>query len=364
MSTVANWFFGAHAPAPIDYDALLKYPRLMCSIASLVVKRTYPIREVAKIYSDCGVTGTTVNLTSAEWPSLKPVHVRPFLPVPEGEPWDLYAWNAEHFDRIDECREEMNSRGIVVQWCFYELYSWSRRKAGPETPDAKVGPWKQNVNGVDWVDNYEKEHDSDMLAHVLPDPWSRAYLDRAVPRLDLSHNLFLVGNEFPEKSLHERTRDVVRAIQSDAKVSVNRNEDTPGQYTNMKIHREFDYINFHGRLLKRPSDLDRKIAGNSNFPTFRHVLKRPFVSMTDKNSVIQNRIIFSSDGARTDNALGSKDDPTNPYDWANLEAFAEEVFSYGASFEHQSRAKLTDWPNLHMIETDFLTKLATFPKGT
>lgn len=336
----------------IDPATLTRYPRLGCSIASIVLKRTYPIREIARIYADCGVSFTTVNLLSAEWPSMKPIHVRPFLPVPDGQPWDLYAWNSEHIERIHECREEMNAHGIVVQWCLYELYSWSRRKAGPDTPDARIGPWKLNVSGVDWVGDLSKAWDSDMLAHVLPDQWSKDYLTRTVPHLDLAHNLFLVGNEFPEKSVHERVRDHVRSIQPGAKISVNRNEETPGQYVNMKIHREFDYLNHHGRLLKKPGDLDKTYTGNDNFPTFRSLLERPFVSMTDKNSVKQDRIIFSSDGAR------SSDDPVHTYDWNKLEAFAKEVIGYGASFEHQSRAKLTDWPNLHMIETDFLTKLA------
>jgi len=361
MLTIEYYLRGGRVKRPIDPASLRAYPRLGCSIASIVLKRTYPIREIASIYADCGVGFTTVNLLSAEWPSMKPIHVRSFLPVPDGQPWDLTAWNAEHFDRIDECRDEMNSRGIVVQWCFNELYGWSIRKAGSETPDARLGPWQQNVNGVDWVGPYypnktsaaAKKWDADMLAKVLPDSWQKKYLALAVPHLDLAHNFFLIGNELPEKSLHERTRDVVRAIQADAQVSVNRNEDTPGQYVNMKIGKEFDFLNYHGRKLKKPSDLDVTYSGNENFPTFRALLERPFVSATDKNSVEQERLMFSSDGARI------SDDPIETYDWDDLSAFAEEVFSHGASFEHQSRAKMTDWPNLNMIETDFLTTLAS-----
>jgi hypothetical protein len=340
---------------PIDVAKLRTWPRLGCSIASIVLKREYPIRQIAQIYADCGVQFTSVNLLSAEWPSMVHQHVRPFLPAHEVGKYDLYRWNPEHFDRVQECQEEMNGRGIVVQWCLEELYRWSIRKAGPDTPDARLGPFAKanNVNGIDYVGPYypdkrsaeAKEWDSDMLAHTLPDPWERAYLARVQPFLKLGWNFLLCGNEFPEKSFHERVRDHVRSLLPNALVSVNRNDDTPGQYANMKIGRDYDLINFHGRHLNSQGDLDTVYPSSvSSVPTFRTLLK---LAETQPQ-----RIVFSSDGART------SDDPVHTYDYPALFAFAFAVCAYGANFEHQSRCKLSDYPNLHLIETDWLTKLA------
>ena len=320
------WWTGRAAPVVIDVPALKVYPRLGCSIASIVLKREYPIREIAKIYADCGVQFTSVNLLSAEWPSMVHQHVRPFLPANAEGIYDLYAWNPEHLDRIAACRDEMNSRGIVVQWCLYELYSWSIRKAGPDTPDARLGPWHRNVNGVDWVGPHypakttaAKKWDSDMLAHVLPDAWSKAYLTRTVPHLGLDRNFLLVGNEFPEKSLHERVRDHVRSIQPGALVSVNRNEETPGQYANMKIGKQYDLINFHGRRLKTISDLDRFYpTQESSVPSFRSLLMLA--------STQPKRIVVSSDGARI------SDDPVHTYDYGRLFDLAKALRDYDSNF--------------------------------
>lgn len=351
--TGAYWWTATEPLPPIDLAKLKTYPRLGCSIASLVVNRQYPIREVAKAYADCGVTFTTVNLLSAEWPTLVPYHARPFLPANGHGQYDLYAWNPEHVERIQECAEEMNARNIVVQWCFYELYSWSIRKAGPGTPDARQGPWQQNVNDVDWVGPYypakhltlAKQWDSDMLAEVFPDAWSKAYLGRIVPSLGLDRNVFLIGNEMPEKSLHERVRDFVRLLQPGAKVSVNRNEETPGQYANMKIGINYDLINFHGRRLKAPADLDRVYPPDeSSVPTFRTLFK---LASTDPR-----RIIVSSDGARI------SDDPIDTYAYGTLRDLVRFLKPYGVSFEHQSRCKMSPFPNLHLLERDWLTSLA------
>ena len=347
---------------PVDPTGLRLDHSIGCTIASIILKRTYDIREVARIYADCGVTSTTVNLAlSAEWPSMRgDAHIRPFKTVPDGSQWDLYDWNPEHLDRVDACAYEMNSRGILVQWCYEELYRWSIRKKHPETPDARTGPYAlaANVNLIDYVGPHygdpggpkseaAKEWDSDMLAHVIPDQWSRDLLTRLEPHLGLDYNIFLVGNEYPEKSLHERMRNHVRAVHPFALVSVNRNEDTPGQYANMKIGVNYDYLIYHGHGMCTVEDLDRHWPeSQSSVPTMRTLLEDPDVDT--------QRIQFSSDGARI------SDDPVNTYDYDALGEFALEVVcEYGCSFEHQSRAKMTDHPNLHMIETDFLTQLAT-----
>ncbi len=304
-------------------------PWLGMSIASLIVARACNIRETVNIYQDCGVQLTRVNLLSALWPE---VNVLPHRQRSNGQ-WDLIDWNAEYFDRLSEVRDRCNQAGIVVQWTNYELYSWSKRKPGPQQANT---PWRNNVNEVFWSPE-------DVTFDLLPDAWSQIWFAKIVPYLHLETNLFEVGNEFPEKALHKRTADLIHVLQPSAQVTVNRNEDTPGQYANMKIGEDYSHIAFHGRRLKVVSDLDRIYPSEPTYKTFNQ-----FFDSCPHNP---RRIIFSSDGART--SL----DPVNPYDWAPLREFVQEIRRRGCSFEHQSRAKLTPPPNHQMIEQDWFRSL-------
>jgi hypothetical protein len=222
-----------------------------------------------------------------------------------------------------------------VQWTNYELYSWSDRKDGPQQAHT---PWRHNVNGVYWAPD-------DVTFGVLPDAWSHAWFAKVLPSLRAEINPLEVGNEFPEKPLHARVAAAIRALQPTAQVIVNRQEDTPGQYANMKIGRDYDRIAFHGRLLKRVSDLDRVYPKEPTYQTFR--------AFFDACPHDPARIIFSSDGAR------SSSDPVNTYDWGPLREFFQEVRRRGCSIEHQSRAKMTPPPNHHMIETQWFREVST-----
>ena len=319
----------ASEPVPPTNPDLLAWPRIGMSIGSLVVARDCNIAETVRIYQECGVQLTRVNLLSALWDG---VNVLPYRQRADGQ-WDLYSWNQEYFERLHEVRERANAAGIVVQWTNYELYSWSDRKDGPQQVNT---PWRHNVNGVQWDAD-------DSTFDVLPDQWSRDWLAHVLPQLRADINPIEIGNEFPEKALHERVRDIVKALQPDAQVTVNRNEDTPGQYANMKIGTNYDRIAFHGRLLKQVSDLDRVYPKEPVYKTFNQFF--------DNCPHDPARIIFSSDGART------SADPINTYDWGPLREFVLEVRRRGCSYEHQSRAKMTAPPNDHMIEMNFFRSL-------
>ena len=316
-------------PIPPPATDLNQWPRIGLSIASLIVNSNHNLVETIKIYQDLGVQVTRVNLLSALWPG---VDTLPFTRLANGK-WDLYAWNSTYFDRLVEVRDRMNAAGIVVQWTNYELYSWSNRKSGPQQDGT---PWRNNVNGVNWSEG-------DEMFDILPDEWSKAWIAKVVPYLNLNENVFEVGNEFPEKALHYKVKDLVKLINPSALVQVNRNEDTPGQYKNMKIGRDFDFIAFHGNKLKVKSDLNRTYPKEPEFKTFNEFF--------DKCPHDPKRIIFSSDGARSSN------DPVNTYNWDSLAEFVQEIKQKGCSFEHQSRAKLTPAPNHNMIETDWFTKI-------
>ena len=353
MAGVAStywWRHGRLAPQPPS-DDLRIFPRVGMSIASLIVASKCNIKETVKRFQDAGVQLTRVNLLTARWPE---VDVFPYRRLPDGR-WSLYAWNAQYFDRLFEVRERMNQAGIAVIWTNRELYSWSHRKPGPQQFET---PWRHNVDGVYW-------DPGDVTLTVLPDDWSREWFKKVVPLLGMPHNAIEIGNEMPEKGLHERDADLIRAVQANAHITVNRNEDTPGQYANMKIGTgRFDRISFHGRRLQnirpdkdaqghviRPQgDLDEIYKDEPTYKTFNQFF--------DNCPHDPKRVIFSSDGARKPGAAGM--DPVNTYYWDELREFAREVTKHrGCSFEHQSRAKMTPPPNHHMIEVEWFRSVIT-----
>jgi hypothetical protein len=312
--------------APQISGELFKWPRYGMSISGFVLNPRHQVEEIVKIYQEAGVTLTRINLLATSW--VNPANYMPFTRVGENL-WDLYKWDQRYFDRLELVRDLMNEAGIVVIWTNYELYSWSKRK---DFPGQDKTPWRNNINGVFW----EKE---DTTLYKLPDAWSIAWFEKVVPYLRLNPNVFEVGNEFPEKPLHFRVKNEIKRIQPDALVSVNRQEDTPGQYVNMKVGKEVDFCSYHGRLLKHPSDLERVYPKEPDWKTFNQFFEdvRPD----------PKKMIFSSDGAR------SSDDPVDTYNWENLRDFFREIKAKGCSIEHQSRAKMTEEPNHHMIEAEW-----------
>ncbi|HMJ82299.1 MAG TPA: hypothetical protein VK504_03990, partial [Vicinamibacterales bacterium] len=215
-------------------------------------------------------------------------------------------------------------------------------------PDGNLGPWRNNTNSVKWGGKYNgdiKEDDPTLAA--LPDTWQVALCEWLIPIIGGDGTVIEIGNEMPEKELHQRTAALIRQIISPRQeVSWNRNEDTPGQYANMmKRANEYQRCAYHGRLLKRVSDLDRVYPREPDYPTFR--------AFFDDCPHEPARIIFSSDGAR------SSDDPIDTYDWPNLLAFATEVLRRGCSYEHQSRMKMPENRyDFSKVEHDFLRDLA------
>lgn len=316
--------YGEIDPIPTPGD-LTKYPRYGLSIAALLVNTKHDIIETVKRFVDAGANSTRINLLSALWPG---VDCLPFNHFYDGF-WDLFDWNNQYFERLAEIKERINSNGITIQWTNYELYSWSRRKPGNQQINT---PWRNNINGIYW------SPEDITLTEVLPDEWSIEWFKKVCPLLDLHINPFEIGNEFPEKSLHERVRIEVLKIVPDAKLQVNRNDNKPGQYTNMKIGLMYDLYAFHGNGLKELKDLD-KVYDEPVYKTFQQFI--------DNCPHDKERVIFSSDGARI------SDDPFNTYDWIKLGVFFDYMIELGYNIEHQSRAKMTPAPNHHMIEVDW-----------
>jgi len=269
--------------------------------------------------------------------------ILPFTGRPDGKV-DLFDWNPAYFDRAEAIVAEMNARGVLVQFTLTELYGWSSRKQGlPGVPDANAGPWRRNVNGIHWG-----IPDDDVYFTTEPQGWLTSYITRIVSRLKGAGVIWRLGNEMPEKALHERLRAVVRRIDPSAQIVINR-EDVPGMYANMRIGHDYDRIEYHGLRDLGTLDIVHDNGSATDRPdTFRKLLNRSDVDC--------KRIVLSSDGCRA-----SSTDLVNTYDWPRLLEVAQYGAQRGCSYSHQSRAKmtriLTGRADLGAIETDFLDRL-------
>lgn len=349
------WWTGRGAsPPPIDEAALRIMPRYGMSIAALVVCSKANIRETVTRFQDAGVNYTRINLTSALWTTPNAVDVLPFRQRPDGV-WDLDDWNPQYDDRIAEVRDRMNAAGIRIAWTLWEDYTSNRRGfrsvgvRDPNIPDANVHPYRKNAQGFQWWGKYNGDiHEDDETLGAghfdhsplaIPNAWAKRFMARTLPRLGITYNILEIANEMPEKNLHRRVRDAARTIVPGCLLQVNRQSDSPGQYPNMKIGRDYDYIAFHGNRLRTIADLDRTWDNEPVYQTMRELLDDPTIE--------KSRITFSSDGARISS------DPTNPYEWTSLRPFIREMKRRKVSYDHQSRAKLSAFPNHEHIEVDW-----------
>ncbi len=336
---------GGGGPLPPPSGDLTSMPFWGTSLYALLTDTAWDYKGFAQILYDHGCTETDIWGLSAQW--VEQVHdlVLPFVQKPGG-PWDLHAWDPRYFDRAEAIVAEMNARGVRVQFTLTELYGWAQRKQGYSgVPDANQGAWRKNVNGITWG-----VPDDDVYFTTEPQAWMREYITRIVGRLKGAGVIWRLGNEMPEKALHERLRDVVLSVDHDAVTVINR-EDVPGMYQNMQIGSSYDLIEHHG--IANMADLDVVYDNGSATDrpdTFRKLLD-------GWPGVDQRRIVLSSDGCR------ASTDPVNTYDWDALYEVAAYGAARGCSFSHQSRAKMTriqtGKADLGMIETDFLDRLRT-----
>lgn len=319
---------------PINIEILKKQPRYALSVASLIVNNKHNIQETVKRLVDAGANSTRINLLSALWNNeYGKINCMPFRQTSDGR-WNLVDWNPEYFDRLAETKESMNSNGINIQWTNRELYSFSDRKEGVQQINT---PWRNNVNGIFWPS------DDTSLIKVLPSSWCKQeWFPKICPLLDLHINPWEIGNELPEKELHERDRaEIIKHVPS-ALIQVNRNDDKPGQYANMMRKGYYHFLAIHGNKLNNIEALNEKYSTEPEYKTYTDFINR---CPHDKW-----RVIFSSDGARI------SDDKTNTYDYVKLGDFFDHMTDLGYGIDHQSRAKMTAPPNHDMIEVDWFLK--------
>lgn len=254
--------------------------------------------------------------------------------------FDLSTWNEDYWRHLRRYVDTLNARGVWPHLTFLELYSWSDRKASlPFVPDPNRGMFRFNVNGVKWGDP------DDDTFFSLPDSWLNRFICRVVETLDGTAWAAEVGNEMPEKPMHFRIISQLRACGFRGLVTVNRNEDAPGQPWNMDVGGRVDAIAFHGKLSL--DYLDELFPDEA--PAGRPTTFRAMWGLVDPS-----RIILSSDGGGGNPAL-----------LPDLAAVALDTLRRGGSYEHQLALKRNRFygdGTLRMadlaIDAEFLRRLA------
>lgn len=348
---------------PMGLDLTTWGRRKGASWASSLLARPVDFRAWAKILGRAfnHRFHTQVNVTSARWPSLDPVAVWPFLKTASGK-FDLYAKNPEFWnDRLPRYIDVMNREGGIVQLCLMDLYQFSDRKGG--TPDKNLSPVRYNVNGIYWPG------DDTFLAQQLPDDWWRWLARELATTLRGAAVAYVPFNEGPEKDIHITIAQEIKRVDLSATIIANRNEDTPGQYWNMKVGRgTIDMLAYHGWA--STADLSQTFHEVDELPnTFDMMLAKENQNGESIN-VDWARIISSSDGARRSSAQGGNDliDPTKSwrewrtYNWDALLKVWKRVILAGGNIEHQSVLKMDRTDDvkfdLATAEVGFLEEMA------
>jgi hypothetical protein len=253
--------------------------------------------------------------------------------------FDLWKVNQAYLDRLRLYVETMNAHGILPMLTGWELYSWSKRKeALLWVPDANLGPFRKNRQGVYYAD------DGAFTRIAQPsgeDAFLQHFYEAVVKTLAGTVYTVELGNEMPEKELHLRLKDAWRAAGYAGSLSINRADDTPGQHQNMRIGTTYDRISFHGK--REQGYLDEWYADEPTHKTFRQF----YASNPDFS-----RIILSSDGCR------KSTNPDDAYDYDALRDVFRDILARGGSVEHQSALKLRGFTenrlDLNDLEVDWM----------
>lgn len=254
--------------------------------------------------------------------------------------FDLHKPNGAYYERLNDYVQAQNNQGITVQITILELYSWSERKQGLLwVPDQNLGPFRKNRNGVKWGDP------DDPTFFTLPDETLREFIARVCDAVRGLAVCFEIGNEMPEKEMHERSAGVLRAqFSNDWQPDVTINRDgTPGQYDNMNIgstRRRIGYerIAYHAKASL--AYLDERYDEEPTYQTFRQ--------FWDSGNYNPARIIMSTDGCR------ARGNVLRPYDFDTLGEVCRDHLRRGFSIEHQSQVKMRPFlENTLNLELDF-----------
>ncbi len=235
--------------------------------------------------------------------------------------FDLERVSQAYLSRLRTYVTAMNDHGILPQLTGWELYSWSDRKRGMLwVPDASRGPFQRNRQGVCYSDDAA----FDVIATGGKHEFLGAFYAACVQALRGLVYTIELGNEMPEKPLHERLKRAWRDAGYTGSISVSRNTDAPGQYENMGIGGSYDRVSFHGK-----KSLDYLTAWFDDEPEYK-----TFNDFYASGEYEAHRIILSSDGCRKSTNV------EDAYDYPRLTEVAKDALARGFSYEHQLACKL------------------------
>lgn len=241
--------------------------------------------------------------------------------------FDLEKPDARWDERLNDYVRAQNAGGATVHVTVFDLYSWSDRKQGLLwVPDQNLGPFRRNRNNVRWG------NPDDPTFLTLPDWVLLQLIARICGATKGLAVAFECGNEMPEKDMQFRIAAALRShftAHWHPDVTVNRQEDTSGQYFNMKVGTAVDRIAYHGKASLAYLDEDFADEPSTRPRTFRQLWDRSW----PEGTVDPRRVIMSSDGCRSNNTMDC-------YDWPTLAAVARDHIRRGFTFEHQSRVKM------------------------
>ena len=281
--------------------------------------------EFAHRLRDAGCTHTRAWLVSA-WsvgPN-GPGQVDGYMPWIRDDDgrFDLESVSQIYLDRLRACVEAWNESGIVPTLTGWELYTWSDRKQGMLwVPDANLGPFRRNRQGLVYGDDTA----FDVIGRTDgPHAFLGEFYRDVVDALRGLAYEVEIGNEMPEKPMHERLRDAWRRTGYAGQIQVSRNTDAPGQIANMAIGRDYDLIAFHGK--KTLSYLGERFENEPIYKTFRQLY--------ESNTFNPKWITLSSDGCRKSTNV------EDAYAYDALGEVFQDALSRGFSIEHQGAWKL------------------------
>lgn len=252
--------------------------------------------------------------------------------------FNLSDVNERHYDRLRWAVQHMNARGIVVQVSIFGLYGWSTRKEGMLwVPDMNLQPYRRNVQGVRW--------EGDGTFDRLPDALLEQHIFWTVNATKDLACIYEPGNEMPEKPMHFRIAQAIRALRPGAIISTNRQDDTPGQYRNMQVGQGLiDMLALHGK--DSLAYLDEDWPYEPVHKTFRsRWADRDGIE--GDGSYEPDRIIMSTDGCR------ASVDPTRTYDYDTLLKVCRDHKARGFSIEHQLSIKMRPFTDGRFDLNDF-----------
>lgn len=274
--------------------------------------------------ADWGVTWTDLWLMNA-WSYQQP-HEQPWVQEADGR-WNLERFSDPWLDDLLWFVDQCSSHGIAVMLTPMDRFVLSK------VPDPRH-PARHNVQGVTWGQPNEEA-----FLYAPPDRYLVELVTEVHARLGGFPGPIRLANEFPEKPWHFAFAAEIRRFAPDADLIVNRQEDSPGQFLNMRVGQGLiDRYQFHGGAGGGPSAAAFKQGLSSLDVVWPKETDagRPDTYRTLFNQVDMSRVIVCSDGGRSGGPVESA------YDYAAWQAVFADVLARGGSVMHQSCIKMAE----------------------